>query len=156
MEEFLLRFLCICYELYVVHDQDIILSILIFKTIRSAGAHGVNVINSEPLGSHIQHLFVGVNLLKAVSYCLYKMCLAMPRRAVDEKGVVCEAWPLKHCLRGCVRQLIEGANHEGIKSVARVQIIALVNVKLLQIKRGIFFRRRSSTLFALCRRCCSV
>src|SRR3989338_4436173 len=137
MEEFLLRLLGVRDELHVVHDEDVVLAILVLEAVRAAGAHGIDVIDGETLRGHIEDILIRVLFLEMIPYRLNKVRLAAPRRAVNEERVVRKTRALEDGLRGGVRKLIERPDDERFERVPRVQVVALVDVEGFEVEGGV-------------------
>src|SRR3989344_2361905 len=137
MKKFLLSLFRVCNELYIVHYKYVITSILIFEVVGMTGPHRINIINRKTLGGHIQNLFVCVCLFKVISYCLYEVCFSTTCRSIYKERIICKPRSFKHGFCCSMCKLIEGTNNKGVKSVTRIQIIALIDIERLKIKRRV-------------------
>src|SRR3989344_2464091 len=140
VKELLLRLLGVRDELHVIHDEHVVLTVLVLEAVRATGAHGIDVIDSEALRGHIENLLVRVRFLEMIPYRLNEVRLAAPRRAVNEERVVRKAGTLEDGLRGGACELVEGADDERFERIAGVQVVAFVDVKGFEVEGGVLGR----------------
>src|SRR3989344_5242399 len=140
VKELLLRLLGVRDELHVIHDEHVVLAVLVLEAVRATGAHGIDVIDSEALRGHIENLLVRVRFLEMIPYRLNEVRLAAPRRAVNEERVVRKAGTLEDGLRGGACELVEGADDERFERIAGVQVVAFVDVKGFEVEGGVLGR----------------
>src|SRR3989338_7190901 len=107
VEKFLLRLLRVGDELHVIHAEYIVLAVLVFKTVGTAGAHRVDVIYRKALRGNVQHLLVCVRFLEVVPHRLYEMRFPVTSLSINEERIVCETRPFEYRFCGGVRKLVE-------------------------------------------------
>src|SRR3989338_10447237 len=134
MKEFFLGLLRICYELYVVHDENIVVPVLVFEIVGTASLHCIDVIHREALGGYIKDLHTTTALLEMVADGLYEMCFSPTRAAINEERIINEAGPIDECTGRGVRELVEGTHYKRLEGVARVEIVSLVYIHRRKIK----------------------
>jgi hypothetical protein len=85
MEKLFLGFFRISDELDVVHDEDIVLAVLVFEIISRALAHRVDIVDRESLARDIQDFFVRVLFLEVVADRLNEVSLSVACLPVDKE-----------------------------------------------------------------------
>src|SRR3989338_1104656 len=151
VEQFLLCFFGIGDKLDVVHDEDVVLAVLIFEIVRPAASYRIDVVGGEALRRYVQNLHIAAGFFEVITDRLNEMGFAASRRTVYEKRIISEARPLDERFCRGVGELVKGPHDEGIESIARVEVVALVYIQGTKIKRrvlSLFAARR----FALGRR----
>src|SRR3989338_3859509 len=131
MEKFFLRLYFFRKELNIIHDEKVVLSILILEAVRRSRLHRIGVVDGKFLGRKIKHLSPRVLFLKVVSYRLDQVRFTASCVAVDEEGIIGDAGAGEYRLGGCVGEIIERTDHERVEGIARIQVVALVNVKFI-------------------------
>src|SRR3989338_9791122 len=143
MEQFFLRLFGICDKLDVIHDKNVILPVLILKTVRAPSTYCIYIINRKSLTRHIKNFFVGVSFFEIISDGLNEVCFAVPGRSVNEERVIGLSRALKDSFCRGMRKLIKRSDDKCIKSVAGIQIVSLIYIKCLKIERSIVLWLRS-------------
>src|SRR5690242_21931549 len=120
MEELFLRLFLLREELYIVHDDEVVLTILFLEAVGRSLPYCVCVLNRKLLGGEVIDLSVRVELLELVPNCLNKVRFSAASVSIYEKRVVRDARPLNGGHSGGVREFVEGTHDEGIEGIARV------------------------------------
>src|SRR3990167_2776233 len=136
MEQLLLRAVLFRHELHVVHDEEIVLSVFLFESFRLARGDVVDALGDESLCGEIVHFPGRIELLELVPYRLREVSLAAPGFSVDEERIVGDPRTPDDCLRRSIRELVECSDDERIECVAGVEVVALVDIELVQWKFG--------------------
>ena len=84
MKEFFLSLFFFGEELHVVHNEKVVLTILIFKAVRGPLLHRVGIIDGEFFRGEIKYFSPRVLFLKMIADGLYEMRFPAARVAVNE------------------------------------------------------------------------
>src|SRR3989338_5576363 len=131
VEEFFLRLQFLRKEMDIVHNEKVILAVLIFEPVRCSRLHRISIVDSKFLGSKIKYLSSRILFLEVIPDRLNKMRLPPPRVAVDEKGFIGNAGALQRRLTRGIGEIINRADDERVEGIARIQVIALINIKFI-------------------------
>ena len=125
MEEFLLHLFFAGDELDVVDDQHVGGAVVAGEIGRLAEAQGVDEFLHELLGRYIEYLGFGIGRRQGVADGLDQVGFADTDAAVQEEGIIFGAGLRGDRLAGGKGQLVAGADHEIIESVAFVEALAV-------------------------------
>ena len=127
----------LCHELDVIHDEDVVLAVLVFELVRAAARDRIDEIDRKTLGTHVKDLLIAVRFLEMITDRLDEVGFPVPRRAVDKERVIGETRAFDDRLCGRMCKLIERSHDERVERVARIQVIAFVDIQGLKVEGGI-------------------
>ena len=117
MEKLLLGLLFAGDELYVIHQQQVRLTVFFphFGCFVGAGLDGGHQLVGQVVALDVGDLGLGIVFLDDVGNGVDQVGLAKAGVPVNEEGVVVLGRMLRHRHGGGVGQLVGGAHHEGVK-----------------------------------------
>jgi len=148
VEEFLLVLFFAGKELNVVHDDDVILAVLLFELRLLAELDRTHKVDGEFLGGDVVDLLRWVVRLYGIPYRLHEVCLAAAGVAVDKERVVIHAGIFENRLCRSVSELVERSNYERLERILRIEIVFFIDVVVLERQ----FERRQRLLGMVVRR----
>ena len=117
VEEFLLGFFSVRDELHVVHDEHVVLAVLVFEVVGVPRAHRVDVIDGETLGGNVENFFIRGPFLEVVADRLNEVRFAHAGIAVYEERIVDLPRALDDRLRGRMGELVERTDDKSFESI---------------------------------------
>ena len=123
MEECVLCALLVLPLLYIVNNQHIDGLVEVDKVVYLVLYLGRGVLHLEGASAEVQHTLVGVQLARAHTNSINKVCLATARRAVDEEGV--KLWGVRmfgQRLAHRTRQLVAHAFYTVVECLLGVEL----------------------------------
>ena len=118
VERLLLRAALACDELYVVHQQQVYVAVLVAELLAGAGHDRVYKLVGEVVALQVGYLEVRPVAVDLLAYGQQQMRLAETRVAVDEQGVIHLARVVGHGDGRCVGKLVGRADYKAVEGVA--------------------------------------
>src|SRR5215470_6388644 len=122
VEEFFLGTLLLREELDVINQQNVDVAKLVAKAGHPVVTKGVDHLVGELFARNVADGRLRLAALYFVPDRLHEMRLAHTDPAIEKQRVVRLRGPLGYSLGGGVGKLVAGADDEGVKRVARVQL----------------------------------
>jgi hypothetical protein len=97
VEKFFLDAGLILEEMYVVYEQNVGPSILVFEFVGGPVVNGLNELIRKVFCSNADYFHGWISFCYGVAYGMHEVSLTQANAAIDEKGIVDSGWGLGDC-----------------------------------------------------------
>ena len=140
MEELLLGSFLSSDKLYVVHQQDIDIAVLLAELNGAIVAYRVDQFIHELFRRHVSQPDALVPFLNQVPDRMHQVCLSKTDAAVQVQGIVRYRRTLPNGERGGPCELIAGPDHERVEGVFRVKPRSRIRCRCRESSLRLFLR----------------